>query len=163
MSGLKEELQRTKQSLINKEKTMAQDAKKRDVEMERLRDQLKLAVRDNVMAKAEIKPLAKQPERKHDIQLDVNDALLHENSVLRELLMEQCTQLKQLYEEYELPESEAILAQPLEWNQKEISSGFQKLVLGLMDFVEDVREKDRQFKLLEDALLKTENKRARLE
>jgi competence CoiA-like predicted nuclease len=142
LSLSRDELSRVKQALSTKERNFVQEGRRRDREMDKLRDQLTMSLKDSVIARHEIKDRIVVPRegmRTHDDRFDV---LVSENEQLRQLLVQVRKSLMGMSQEagVDIPDEQALLTEPIEWNMALFKKGSDQLLTSLSEFVEQVRE-----------------------
>lgn len=142
LSLTKDELTRTKHALSTKEKNFIQEGKKRDRDMDKLRDQLTMALKDSVIARYEIKDKINIPNEGIKGHNDKLDGLVTENEQLRHLLVQVRKSLVTMSQEagVDIPDEQALLTEPVEWNMTLFKEGSEQLLASLSDFVEQVRQ-----------------------
>lgn len=119
-----------------------QEGKRRDRDMDKLRDQLTMALKDSVIARHEIKDRIAVTSETTKMPNDKLDVLVGENEQLRQLLVQVRKSLVVMAQEVgvDVPDEQALLSEPLEWNMALFKEGSEQLLASLSEFVEQVRE-----------------------
>lgn len=110
--------------------------------MDKLRDQLTMALKDSVIARYEIKDKVSIPNegvKTHNGRLD---ELFRENDQLRQLLVQVRKSLVVMSQEagVDIPDEQALFAEPAEWNTTLFKEGSERILASLSEFVEQVRK-----------------------
>ena len=152
LSLTKDELTRTKHALSTKEKNFVQEGKKRDRDMDKLRDQLTMALKDSVIARFEIKDKISIPNEGIRTHNDRLDKLASENDQLRQLLVQVRKSLVVVSQEagVDIPDERALLTEPVEWNTTLFREGSEQILASLSSLL---RKCDKQLLNAENSSL----------
>lgn len=110
--------------------------------MDKLRDQLTMALKDSIIARYEIKDKISIPSegiKTHNGRLD---KVVSENEQLRHLLVQVRNSLVVLSQEtgVDIPDEQALLTEPIEWNTTTFKEGSEQILASISEFVEQVRQ-----------------------